>query len=222
MWRSEPSPGPDRGIDNSRVVHFFLNKVNMTWSHRRSTVSSRRSSPRPRPGRPPRVLPLRAGSRADALRHRARAQAPRVRPAARGRAGRARGGGACAAGVGRIVHVNITNPSEDSPLEYFSGKARFERELRASGCSGPSWMAGFFPITDANEQTLIAGHIFPPRRLRAPRARLQRPSRLFVSSPCRSACDRQLTKAARRANSAAARPRLPPRRIQTRAGNGRG
>lgn len=37
------------------------------------------------------------------------------------------------AGVGRIVHVSITNPSEDSPLEYFSGKARLERSLRESG-----------------------------------------------------------------------------------------
>ena len=31
------------------------------------------------------------------------------------------------AGVGRIVHVSITNPSEDSPLEYFRGKAALEK-----------------------------------------------------------------------------------------------
>jgi NADH dehydrogenase len=37
------------------------------------------------------------------------------------------------AGVKRIVHISITNPSEDSPLEYFSGKARFERALRECG-----------------------------------------------------------------------------------------
>jgi NADH dehydrogenase len=37
------------------------------------------------------------------------------------------------AGVGRIVHVSITNPSEDSALEYFRGKAVLERELRATG-----------------------------------------------------------------------------------------
>jgi NADH dehydrogenase len=37
------------------------------------------------------------------------------------------------AGVGRIVHVSITNPSEDSPLPYFRGKARLERALRESG-----------------------------------------------------------------------------------------
>lgn len=37
------------------------------------------------------------------------------------------------AGVRRIVHVSITNPSEDSALEYFAGKARLERALRESG-----------------------------------------------------------------------------------------
>ena len=40
-----------------------------------------------------------------------------------------------AAGVERVVHVSITNPSEDSPLEYFSGKARLERALIESGLS---------------------------------------------------------------------------------------
>jgi uncharacterized protein YbjT (DUF2867 family) len=39
------------------------------------------------------------------------------------------------AGVERVVHVSITNPSEDSPLEYFSGKARLERALVESGLS---------------------------------------------------------------------------------------
>ncbi|MBI4678589.1 MAG: NAD(P)H-binding protein [Elusimicrobia bacterium] len=38
-----------------------------------------------------------------------------------------------AAGVGRVVHVSITNPSEDSPLEYFRGKARLERALAETG-----------------------------------------------------------------------------------------
>jgi len=37
------------------------------------------------------------------------------------------------AGVRRIVHLSITNPSETSPLEYFAGKARLERALQASG-----------------------------------------------------------------------------------------
>ena len=37
------------------------------------------------------------------------------------------------AGVKRIVHVSITNSSKDSPLEYFSGKARLEEALTGSG-----------------------------------------------------------------------------------------
>ncbi len=39
------------------------------------------------------------------------------------------------AGVERVVHVSITNPSEDSPLEYFGGKAKLETALRDSGLS---------------------------------------------------------------------------------------
>lgn len=39
------------------------------------------------------------------------------------------------AGVKRIVHISITNPSIDSPLEYFSGKARLEQSLKESGIS---------------------------------------------------------------------------------------
>ena len=39
------------------------------------------------------------------------------------------------AGVRRIVHVSITNPSQESKLEYFSGKARLERALIESGVS---------------------------------------------------------------------------------------
>ncbi len=44
-------------------------------------------------------------------------------------------GAAKEAGVRRIVHVSITNPSEGSDLEYFRGKARLERELQQSGLS---------------------------------------------------------------------------------------
>jgi uncharacterized protein YbjT (DUF2867 family) len=40
---------------------------------------------------------------------------------------------AAEAGVERIVHVSVTNPSLDSPLPYFRGKALVERELAASG-----------------------------------------------------------------------------------------
>lgn len=39
------------------------------------------------------------------------------------------------AGVKRIVHISITNPSEESHLEYFSGKAKHERALIDSGLS---------------------------------------------------------------------------------------
>lgn len=38
-----------------------------------------------------------------------------------------------AAGVGRIVHVSIANPSADSPSRYYRGKARVEELVRASG-----------------------------------------------------------------------------------------
>jgi uncharacterized protein YbjT (DUF2867 family) len=40
---------------------------------------------------------------------------------------------AAEAGVERIVHVSVTNPSEDSPLPYFRGKAQVERALAAAG-----------------------------------------------------------------------------------------
>ncbi len=39
------------------------------------------------------------------------------------------------AGVRRIVHVSITNPSDTSRLEYFRGKAELERALETSGLS---------------------------------------------------------------------------------------
>jgi len=39
------------------------------------------------------------------------------------------------AGVERIVHVSITNPSKDSHLEYFAGKAELEQALVESGIS---------------------------------------------------------------------------------------
>jgi uncharacterized protein YbjT (DUF2867 family) len=42
---------------------------------------------------------------------------------------------AAEAGVERIVHVSITNPSDRSPLPYFRGKAEVERALRESGLS---------------------------------------------------------------------------------------
>jgi NADH dehydrogenase len=39
------------------------------------------------------------------------------------------------AGVERLVHISITNPSLDSPLEYFRGKAVIEKTLVDSGLS---------------------------------------------------------------------------------------
>lgn len=40
-----------------------------------------------------------------------------------------------AAGVRRVVHISITNPSADSPLPYFSGKAANEKTVKESGMS---------------------------------------------------------------------------------------
>lgn len=39
------------------------------------------------------------------------------------------------AGVERVVHISITNPSEQSHFEYFRGKAAVEKVLRESGIS---------------------------------------------------------------------------------------
>jgi len=39
------------------------------------------------------------------------------------------------AGVGRIVHLSIANPSVDSPLSYYSGKAQVEKAITESGIS---------------------------------------------------------------------------------------
>ena len=40
-----------------------------------------------------------------------------------------------AAGVERIIHISITNPAENSPLEYFSSKAKLEKALKETGIS---------------------------------------------------------------------------------------
>jgi len=42
---------------------------------------------------------------------------------------------AAEAGIRRLVHISITNPSDDSPLPYFRGKATVERALIESGLS---------------------------------------------------------------------------------------
>jgi len=41
--------------------------------------------------------------------------------------------GARAAGVGRLVHISVSNPSLDSKLDYYRGKAEVEELVRASG-----------------------------------------------------------------------------------------
>lgn len=54
------------------------------------------------------------------------------------------------AGVERIIHISISNPSEDSPLPYFKGKADIERIVRQSrlsyGIIRPTLVFGFEDI----------------------------------------------------------------------------
>jgi NADH dehydrogenase len=40
---------------------------------------------------------------------------------------------AAEAGVRKVVHISVSNPSIDSPLDYYSGKARAEAVVRESG-----------------------------------------------------------------------------------------
>jgi uncharacterized protein YbjT (DUF2867 family) len=42
-------------------------------------------------------------------------------------------GAAAEAGVRKIVHISVSNPSADSPLDYYAGKARTEEIVRGSG-----------------------------------------------------------------------------------------
>jgi len=42
-------------------------------------------------------------------------------------------GAAAAAGVRKVVHISVSNPSADSPFDYYAGKARTEAVVRASG-----------------------------------------------------------------------------------------
>src|SRR6266567_4058787 len=42
-------------------------------------------------------------------------------------------GAARDAGVRKVVHISVSNPSEDSELDYYAGKARTERVVRESG-----------------------------------------------------------------------------------------
>ncbi|MGH7764719.1 MAG: SDR family oxidoreductase [Candidatus Dormibacteraceae bacterium] len=42
-------------------------------------------------------------------------------------------GAAVEAGVRKVVHISVSNPAEDSPLDYYAGKARTEAIVRDSG-----------------------------------------------------------------------------------------
>jgi NADH dehydrogenase len=42
-------------------------------------------------------------------------------------------GAARDAGVRKVVHISVSNPAEDSTLDYYAGKARAERAVRESG-----------------------------------------------------------------------------------------
>jgi uncharacterized protein YbjT (DUF2867 family) len=84
------------------------------------------------------------------------------------------------AGIERIVHVSIANPSEDSPLGYYHGKALVERALRECGVSyailrptvlfgtgdilinNIAWLLRHFPIfavPDIGDCSMQPGHV---------------------------------------------------------------
>jgi len=66
------------------------------------------------------------------------------------------------AGVSRIVHVSIANPTLDSPLPYYRGKALVERALQQGGVSHaiirPAWIFGGEPEILANNIAWILRH----------------------------------------------------------------
>ena len=71
------------------------------------------------------------------------------------------------AGVRRIVHLSIANPSVDSPLAYYRGKALVENALAEVGLPfaivRPTWIFGGEPEVLANNIAWILRHmpIFP-------------------------------------------------------------
>lgn len=71
------------------------------------------------------------------------------------------------AGVRRIVHLSIANPSVDSPLGYYRGKALVENALAQTGVPfaivRPTWIFGGGPEILANNIAWILRHmpIFP-------------------------------------------------------------
>jgi uncharacterized protein YbjT (DUF2867 family) len=67
------------------------------------------------------------------------------------------------AGVRRIVHLSIANPSVDSPLPYYRGKALVEHALAEVGVGfaivRPTWIFGGEPEILANNIAWILRHI---------------------------------------------------------------
>jgi len=67
------------------------------------------------------------------------------------------------AGVARIVHVSIANPSIDSPLPYYRGKALVEQALTSSDVSysivRPTWIFGGRSEVLANNIAWILRHM---------------------------------------------------------------
>ena len=67
------------------------------------------------------------------------------------------------AGVRRIVHLSIANPSIDSPLPYYRGKALVEHSLAEAGLRfsivRPTWIFGGGPEILANNIAWILRHL---------------------------------------------------------------
>jgi NADH dehydrogenase len=67
------------------------------------------------------------------------------------------------AGVRRIVHLSIANPSIDSPLPYYRGKALVEHSLAEAGLPfaivRPTWIFGGGPEILANNIAWILRHL---------------------------------------------------------------
>jgi NADH dehydrogenase len=67
------------------------------------------------------------------------------------------------AGVRRIVHLSIANPSVDSPLPYYRGKALVEHSLAEAGIGfaivRPTWIFGGGPEILANNIAWILRHL---------------------------------------------------------------
>jgi len=70
---------------------------------------------------------------------------------------------AAKAGVRRIIHVSITNPSEDSPDPYFRGKAAVERALAT--CGVPSYAVARPAILFGGDGVLLNNIAWLLRRL---------------------------------------------------------